>query len=108
MKRGEVWWVEFDPSIGSEILKKRPAVIISNDSANRNLARVIVIPLSSNVSRIYPGEALVMVVNRQSKAMADQVMAADKARLKTRLDTLSRADMATIEDAVRIQFGLPK
>jgi mRNA interferase MazF len=108
MKRGEVWWVEFDPSIGSEIRKTRPAVIISNDSANRNLARVIVIPLSSNVSRIYPGEALVMVVNRQSKAMADQVMAADKARLKTRLDTLSRADMATIEDAVRIQFGLPK
>jgi mRNA interferase MazF len=108
MKRGEVWWVEFDPSIGSEIRKTRPAVIISNDSANRYLARVIVIPLSSNVSRIYPGEALVMVVNRQSKAMADQVMAADKARLKTRLDTLSRADMATIEDAVRIQFGLPK
>jgi mRNA interferase MazF len=108
MKRGEVWWVEFDPSIGSEIRKTRPAVIISNDSANRNLTRVIVIPLSYNVSRVYPGEALVIVANRQSKAMADQAMAADKVRLKTKLDTLSRADMAAIEDAIRVQFGLPK
>ncbi len=59
MKRGEVWWVEFDPSIGSEIRKKRPAVIVSNDSANRYLLRVVVIPLSTNTTRVYPGETLV-------------------------------------------------
>ena len=50
MKRGEIWWVEFDPLVGSEIRKTRPAVIVSNDAANRNLARVVVIPLTSNVS----------------------------------------------------------
>ncbi len=80
MKRGEIWWVEFDPSIGSEIRKTRPAIILSNDAANRNLSRVVVIPMSSNVARLYPGEALVSVAGTQSKAMADQIMAADKVR----------------------------
>jgi mRNA interferase MazF len=108
MKRGEVWWVEFDPSIGSEIRKTRPAVILSNDAANRNLSRVVVIPLSSNVSRIYPGEALVSLAGKQSKAMADQIMAADKMRLKDRLGVISRSDMADIEEAIKVHLGLPK
>ena len=55
MLRGEVWWVEFDPAVGSEIRKTRPGVIVSNNSANRNLARVIVVPLTSNTDRVYPG-----------------------------------------------------
>jgi mRNA interferase MazF len=56
MRRGEVWWVEFEPAVGSEIRKTRPAVIVSNDAANRNLARVVVVPAISNIGRIYPGE----------------------------------------------------
>lgn len=59
MKRGEVWWVEFDPSVGSEIRKTRPAVIVSNDGANRHLVRVVVVPLTSNTGRQYPGEAFI-------------------------------------------------
>jgi mRNA interferase MazF len=108
MKRGEVWWVEFDPSIGSEIRKTRPAIILSNDAANRNLSRVVVIPLSSNVARLYPGEALVTVAGKQSKAMADQIMAADKMRLKDRIGILSRQDMAEVEEAIKVHLGLPK
>ena len=61
MRRGEVWWVEFDPSVGTEIRKTRPAVIVSNDAANRNLARVVVVPMTSNTGRLYPGEAVVSV-----------------------------------------------
>ncbi len=108
MTRGEVWWVEFEPAVGSEIRKTRPAVIVSNDSANRNLPRVVVVPLSSNVQRIYPGEALVNVAGQASKVMADQIMAADKARLKNQLGTLSKADMMSLEDAICIQLALPK
>ena len=52
MKRGEVWWVEFDPSVGREVRKRRPAVIVSNDAANRNLARVVVAPLTSNTGQL--------------------------------------------------------
>jgi len=82
VKRGEAWWVEFDPFVGSENRKTRPAVIVRNDAANRNLARVVVVPLTRNTGRPYPGEAVVSLERQSSKAMADQLMAADKARLK--------------------------
>ena len=108
MRRGEVWWVEFDPSVGSEIRKTRPAVIVSNDAANRHLARVVVVPMTSNTGRQYPGEALVTVAGKSSKAMADQIMAADKTRLKGQLGTLSKADMLAVEDAIKVHLALPK
>ena len=108
MKRGEVWWVEFDPSVGSEIRKKRPAVIVSNNAANRNLARVVVVPLTSKTGRQYPGEAVVTVGGQSSKAMADQIMAADKSRLKDQLGELSKADMLKVEDAIKVHLALPR
>ena len=108
MKRGEVWWVAFDPAIGSEIKKTRPAVIVSNDAANRHLMRVVIVPLSSNTERLYPGEALVMLEGKPGKAMADQIMAADKARLKERIGAVSRGDMKAIEDAILVHLGMPR
>src|SRR5574343_566122 len=108
VKRGEVWWVEFDPAVGSEIRKIRPAVIVSNDAANRNLARVVVVPLTSNTGRQYPGEAVITVAGQRSKAMADQIMAADKSRLKSPLGTLSKTDMLAVEDAIKVHLALPR
>ena len=102
MTRGSVWWVEFDPAVGSEIRKTRPAVIVSNDTANKYLARVVVVPLTSNVSRVYPGEAVITVDGNKDKAMTDQIMSADKSRLKKKIGELSESDMISLETAMKI------
>lgn len=107
MLRGEVWWVKFDPALGSEIRKTRLGVVVSNNSANRNQGRVIVVPLTSNAERIYPGEARVSVTGKDSKAIADQIMTADKVRLKSRIDVLFKADLLAVGMALRIQLALP-
>ncbi len=86
MKRGEVWWVNFEPSIGGEIRKQRPAVIISHNAANKYLNRVQVVPLTSNVDRFYPSEALVTLKGKQNKVMADQLTPVSKGRLISRMD----------------------
>jgi mRNA interferase MazF len=105
-RRGEVWWVSFDFPVGGEIQKTRPAIILSNDAANAALNRVIVIPIASQIAKVYPGEALITLNGEQRKAMADQIMTASKQRVKSKLGNLSRPDVTAVENAVLLQLGI--
>ncbi len=106
MKRGEIWWVNFEPHVGGEVSKQRPAVIISNNAANKYLNRVQVVPLTSNTERVYPSEAVVLVNNSPNKAMADQLVTVSKQRLNAKAGIVSHSDMQKVERAVKIQLGL--
>jgi mRNA interferase MazF len=106
MKRGEVWWVNFSTAIGGEIKKTRPAVILSNNTSNKYLNRVQVVPLTSKLDKLYPSEAYVVMRGQKSKAMADQIATVSKLRLINAIGSLSDADLAAVEAAIRIQLLL--
>ncbi|MGB4782851.1 type II toxin-antitoxin system PemK/MazF family toxin [Candidatus Methylomirabilis sp.] len=106
MNRGDVWWVNFEPSIGGEIRKKRPAIIVSNNAANKFLNRVQVIPITSNTDRLFPSEAYVIVAGKKGKAMADQLATVNKQRLSKRIDSISDDEMNMVVEAIKTQLDL--
>jgi len=106
MKRGEVWWINFEPSIGGEIRKQRPAVIVSNDAANHYLNRVQVVPITSNVDKLYPSEAYMTFRGKKSKAMADQITTVSKKRLINSVGSISKIEMEGISKAITTQLDL--
>jgi mRNA interferase MazF len=107
VRRGEIWWVNLDPTIGSEIKKRRPCVIVSNDASNRAQSRVQVAPMTSaRPARVYPWEAGVTLNGHTSKALADQIRTVSKTRLVALAGATSAAEMTALEDALRFQLGL--
>ncbi len=106
MNRGDVWWVNFEPSIGGEIRKKRPAIIVSNNAANKFLNRVQVIPITSNTDRLFPSEAYITVAGKKGKAMADQLATVSKQRLSKRIGSVSDDEMNMVVEAIKTQLDL--
>ncbi len=105
-RRGEVWRVVLDPAVGTEIGKTRPAVVVSNDSCNRYGSRVVVLPVTSHVESLYPGEALVEIAGKPTRALGDQIRSLDRSRMRRRLDSLSEDDMRAVDAALRVTLDL--
>jgi mRNA interferase MazF len=98
--------VALDPAVGTDIKKTRPAIVVPNDSCNRYGSRVVVLPITSNVESLYPGEALIHVKGRPARVLGDQIRSLDKVRLRSRIGSLTADELAAVEDAVLITLGI--
>lgn len=115
MRRGEIRLVEFEPVRGSEANKTRPAVIVSNDGANAAAARtgrgvVTVVPVTSNVARVYPFQMLIDAresgLHQDSKAQAEQVRAVAVERVGRRIGAVPPEKMPELDASLRVHLGL--
>lgn len=100
-QRGEVWWVRLDPTVGSEVSKTRPCLVITSNIANDRRRTVVVIPLSSSPRASPPLLVPVECAGRRVVAVMDQIRAVAKERFQDRLAVLSSEDLTTVEDALR-------
>lgn len=119
MLRGEVYWADLEPAVGSEANKVRPVVIVSNNGANAAAMRlagvVTVVPLTSSIGTARPFQAVVTVdqtnahddhFSIESTAQAEQVRSISTSRLRERLGFVSASDMRRIDDALRVHLRL--
>ena len=105
-RRGEVWWINFDPAVGTEAKKTRPAIVVSNDISNEFLERIQVVPLTGNTAKLYPSEALVVLKGKKSKAAADQVATVSKMRVQKKIGQLTASELADVEYVLKVQLSL--
>ena len=105
-RRGEVWWINFDPSVGQEVKKKRPAIVISNDTSNKHLKRYQVVPLSTQTGKLYPSETLVKLAGKEGKAMADQLTTVSELRFINRANSITQDELTEVERIVKLQLSL--
>jgi len=105
-RRGDVYIVALDPTVGTEIRKTRPAVVVSNDSCNTYGARVVVLPVTSHVETLYPGEARIRLKGVPARLLGDQIRSIDRSRLRSRMGVLSREELLDVEAAIRITLAL--
>lgn len=105
-KKGDVYWINFDPTLGTEIKKTRPAIVLSNNLFNKHLPRLLVIPITSNTVNVYEFDAIVEIAGKKGKAMLDQTRAIDKSRVGKKICSLSSQELEDVERALRVVFGI--
>ena len=111
VKRGDIYWVNLDPVVGTEVGKRRPALIISNDVGNKYSDRVIVAPITNKgLTKVYPIEVLLLQgeggVPENSKVVLDQIRAIDKQRLADYIGRLDADKMKDVDRALRKSLAL--
>jgi mRNA interferase MazF len=105
-RRGDIYWVSLDPTVGSEIQKTRPGLILSNDLSNKYAQRVIIGPITNSVGKLYPFEAKVRILEGVSKIMLDQIRSVDKMRLGKKICSITVEEMHQVEKALKLTLSL--
>jgi mRNA interferase MazF len=110
IRQGDVYWVNFDPSVGAEVKKVRPAVVVSNDINNENSPIVSIAPITSKVDRVYSFEVEIHAgtsnLTSRSKIMVNQTRAVDKVRLVQLIGSLPATLMAKVKAALKLHYDI--
>ncbi len=110
IRRGDIFLVNFDPTVGAETQKTRPSLVVSNDINNAHSPIISISPITSNVSRVYSFEVEVPPgtggLKARSKIMINQTRAVDKARLLKRLGHLPPQIMGEVDRSLKLHFDL--
>ncbi len=111
IKRGDIFIAQLDPTVGHEIKKKRPVIVVSNNVNNEHAGTMTVVPITSQrLSKIYPFEVLLPAnmagLEKSSKAKADQIRTLDKTRLSKHLGSLDKISLKKLDEAIRIHLDL--
>ncbi|NMG22615.1 type II toxin-antitoxin system PemK/MazF family toxin [Brasilonema bromeliae] len=111
MKRGDIYYANLSPAVGSEMDKRRPVLIVSNDANNRAATTVTILPITSNVTRVYPFEVLLNPedsgLTKPSKVQAQQVRTISKQRIIGEVyGSLNEEMMVLIDAALKLHLGL--
>ena len=104
-QRGEVWLVSLEPTVGSEIKKTRPCVVISPDETNRLLRTVIIAPLTSTIKN-YPSRLVITFQNKQGSVVLDQIRTVDKSRLIKKLGIVTNEEYQSIARILIEMFSI--
>jgi mRNA interferase MazF len=99
--RGEIWWVDLNPTRGSEINKKRPCLVLSLDVINQRRKTVVVIPLSTSPTVRPPLTVAVSCAGRKAVAVIDQIRATAKEHFGNRIGAATAAEMEVVEESLR-------
>lgn len=112
IRKGEIYWANLNPTVGSEISKTRPVLIVSNDINNEYAATVSVLPITSTTAKIYPFEVFLPAgegnLSNDSKAKANQIRTIDKQRIGNKIGKISEAKLLEIERAILVHLDIEK
>jgi mRNA interferase MazF len=111
MKRGEIYYATLDPSIGSETAKRRPILIVSNNISNQAATTLTILPITSNVTKVYPFEVLLQPVDsglpKVSKVQAQQIRTISKQRISgNKISSLQESLMQMVDAAIKLHLAL--
>ncbi|MBW8050824.1 MAG: type II toxin-antitoxin system PemK/MazF family toxin [Cytophagales bacterium] len=110
MKRGDIYWADLNPTLGSEISKIRPVLVVSNNISNRYSDTVTILPITSRTKKIYPYEVLLQInegnLKGKSKVKANQIRTIDKMRIKQKIGNLTQTKMQEINKAILVHLQI--
>lgn len=112
IRRGQVWIANLNPGFGVEIHKKRPVLVISNNTINNNWPRIVVLPFSTQIHPLHPGKVFIEKglsgIDKESIILTQDIRSIDKTRLIERVGVLPRKELSEVEESLKLVLGMIK